>query len=390
MKVMILGADGYLGWPTVMYLAIRGHRVMGVDSYIKREWETRTGAHPVQAVASLEVRAQKWNEVNPGEAVSVSRGDITDAEYVATIVSKFRPDAIVHYGEQPSAPFSMIDVRHAAETQVNNIVGTLNVLFAMRDYVPDAQLVKLGTMGEYGTPNIAIEEGYLTVTHKGRVDTLPFPKQPGSFYHLSKVHDSANMLLASKIWGLRITDLNQGIVYGVRTDEMTKNGASPTSFHYDAVFGTVLNRFCVQAVAGVPLTVYGTGDQQRAFLNIRDTLQCVEIALNNPPPPGIPRVFNQFTETFSVMELAGLVREAAGKVGMSVSIQRVDNPRVELDHHFYEPVNDNLLRLGLEPRFLSTELVESIFSFVQSHTHAIDRRVIAPQVSWTARWTEVP
>ena len=367
MRVLILGGDGYLGWPTAMHFAVRGHQVLAADSYVKREWEKEVGAAPLERVELLAERARRWNRDNENHEIRTSRGDLTNVDYTYSLVHDFRPDAIIHYGEQPSAPFSMIDAVHASTTQANNVVGTLNVLFAMRDVVPDAHLVKLGSMGEYGTPNIAIEEGYLRVEHKGRVDTLPYPKQPGSFYHLSKVHDSANLYFASRAWNLSITDLNQGVVYGVWTNEMALPGGSGTSFHYDGIFGTVLNRFCVQAVAGVPLTVYGSGRQQRAFLNIRDTLQCVDIAVRNPARKGAPRVFNQFTEQFSVQELAARVQEAGQKVKIPVAIRHLNNPRTEADSHYYAPSNASLLRLGLKPSLLSDELVTSMLKHVEKH-----------------------
>ncbi len=194
----------------------------------------------------------------------------------------------------------MIDREHAVYTQVNNVVGNLNVMYAIQETDPDIHLVKLGTMGEYGYPNIDIEEGFIEITHKGRTDVLPYPKQPGSFYHLSKVHDSSNIMFGCRIWGLRATDLNQGIVYGQSTKETDVDPLLATRFDYDGVFGTVLNRFCVQAVTGHPLTVYGAGGQTRGMLNIRDTLACVTLALENPADRGEFRVFNQFTESFSV------------------------------------------------------------------------------------------
>ena len=244
-------------------------------------------------------------------------GNIEDGEFLDRVVAETLPEAVVHYGEQPSAPYSMISRRHAVETQYTNVIGTLNLLFSMRDRVPDCHLVKLGTMGEYGTPNIDIEEGFIEIEHKGRSDTLPFPKLPGSLYHLSKVHDSHNIHFACRIWGLRATDLNQGVVYGIETDETALDERLLTRFDYDEIFGTALNRFCVQAVIGHPLTVYGKGGQTRGFLNIRDTLQCVELAVNNPAELGDFRVFNQFTEQFTVGELAERVKEAAEELGHS-------------------------------------------------------------------------
>src|SRR5919198_1477220 len=199
------------------------------------------------------------------QRILVFVGDLTDYGFTESIIGTFLPDTVIHYGEQPSAPYSMIDARHAAFTQTNNVVGTLNVVFAIRDRSPESHLVKLGTMGEYGTPDIDIEEGYLTVDHNGRRHTFLYPKTPGSMYHLSKVHDSHNIHFATRIWDLRATDLNQGVVYGVETDESALDERLATSFHYDEVFGTALNRFCVQAVIGHPLTVYGAGGPNPGF-----------------------------------------------------------------------------------------------------------------------------
>ena len=246
---------------------------------------------------------QRWRDLT-GQTIELYLGDLCDYPFLSESLRKFQPESIVHFGEQRSAPFSMIDRERAVLTQVNNVVGTLNLLYAMRDDFPECHLVKLGTMGEYGTPNIDIEEGYITIEHNGRTDTLPYPKQPGSFYHLSKVHDSHNIHFACRIWGLRATDLNQGVVYGVRTQETAMDEVLINRLDYDGVFGTALNRFCIQAAIGHPLTVYGKGGQTRGFLDIRDTVRCIELAVNNPAASGEFRVFNQFTEQFSVGELA--------------------------------------------------------------------------------------
>ncbi|MBO0701958.1 MAG: NAD-dependent epimerase/dehydratase family protein, partial [Candidatus Dormibacteraeota bacterium] len=218
MRVLILGADGYLGWPTAMYLSARGHDVIAADNLIRRRWDEQLGTECLTPIKTMEQRVDRWAEVS-GREITWQPLDLTDLEATTELIGRTRPDAIVHYAEQRSAPYSMISAQHAVETQVNNVVGTLNLLFAVRDQAPDCHLVKLGTMGEYGTPNIDIEEGYLEVEHNGRKDRLPYPKQPGSFYHLSKVHDSHNIMLAVKIWGLRSTDLNQGVVYGTQTAE---------------------------------------------------------------------------------------------------------------------------------------------------------------------------
>ncbi len=306
-RTLILGGDGYLGWPTAMAFSQAGHRVAVVDNFAKRGWELELGVRPLFPIPTLHERIRAWREVTERD-IELFVGDLTDYAFVESVVRDFRPDTIVHYGEQPSAPYSMIDARHATYTQANNVVGNLNVLFAIRDVSPETHLVKLGTMGEYGTPDIDIEEGYLTVDHNGRQHTFLYPKTPGSMYHLSKVHDSHNIHFACRIWGLRATDLNQGVVYGVETDESALDPRLATSFHYDEVFGTALNRFCVQAAIGHPLTVYGEGGQTRGYLNIRDTIACIGLATGTPAEPGQLRVFNQFTEQFSVLELAERVR----------------------------------------------------------------------------------
>src|SRR4051795_6703729 len=337
MRVLILGGDGYLGWPTAMRFSGKGHDVAVVDNFARRRWHEQAGTDSLTPIASLDDRISAWHEVS-GKRIESHVGDISEGTFIADTVREFMPDTIIHYGEQPSAPWSMQSVDQAVITQQSNVIGTLKLLWAMREHVPDAHLVKLGTMGEYGTPNIDIEEGYINIDHNGRSDLLPFPKLPGSFYHLSKVHDSHNIHFACRVWGMRATDLNQGVVYGIETDETSLDERLITRFDYDQAFGTALNRFCVQAVVGHPLTIYGSGHQTRGTLNIRDTLQCVELALANPADPGEYRVFNQFTEQFSVLELAELVQRAGRELGLDVEVGRLENPRVESEEHYYNAV----------------------------------------------------
>jgi UDP-sulfoquinovose synthase len=382
MRILILGGDGYLGWPTAMYLSARGHEVAVLDNFAKRRWEMEINVEPLFPIHTLHDRVKLWRKVT-GRAMALWVADLRNYGAVREALQSFRPEAIIHYGEQPSAPYSMMDHNRAVFTQTNNIVGTLNLLWAMRECAPECHLVKLGTMGEYGTPNIDIEEGFLAVEHKGRMDTLPYPKQPGSIYHLSKVHDSHNILFACRAWQLRSTDLNQGIVYGIETDETQLDPGLATSFHYDEVFGTALNRFCVQAVAGLPLTVYGRGGQTRGFLNIRDTLRCVELATLNPPAAGEYRVFNQFTETFTVDGLAQLVEAQAGKLGIRVEIEHIQNPRVESEQHYYNARHQKLIELGLQPHLLSDVLIESTLHRIQQHAERIKKDIIMPRVRWT-------
>jgi UDP-sulfoquinovose synthase len=384
MKILILGGDGYLGWPTAMYLSSRGHEVAVLDNFAKRRWELELNVEPLMPIHTLQDRVGVWRDLT-GRNLELFVGDLRNYGVVETLLAAYRPDAIVHYGEQPSAPYSMIDHNRAVFTQMNNITGTLNVLWAMKRLALDCQLVKLGTMGEYGTPNIDIEEGFIEINHKGRRDVLPFPCQPGSFYHLSKVHDSHNIRFACRAWKLAATDLHQGVVYGVETEETQIDERMATSFHYDDVFGTALNRFCVQAVAGMPLTVYGKGGQSRGFLNIRDTLRCVELAIVNPAKPGEYRVFNQFTETFTVLQLAEVVVQQAQKLGMKAEINHLENPRVELEQHHYNPTHTKLLDLGLQPHLLSDELVGSMISTILRYKNRIKRDIILPKVKWNEK-----
>jgi UDP-sulfoquinovose synthase len=382
MRILILGGDGYLGWATSMYFSRRGHEVHAVDNYLRRRAHAEAGTDSLTPILeSLPARAQAWREVT-GLEIGVTEGDLTDWSVLDRVFREFQPDAIVHYGEMPSAPYSMIDREHAVFTQSNNVLGTLNVLYAMAEFAPDAHLVKLGTMGEYGTPNIAIEEGFITIEHNGRSDTLPYPKMPGSFYHLTKVHDSHNIHFACRVWGLRSTDLNQGVVYGIETEETKLDPRLLTRFDYDEVFGTALNRFCLQAVIGHPLTAYGKGGQTRGYLNILDTLQCVELACLNAPKAGEYRVFNQFTEQFSILELARKVQEAGRDVGIEVVWHHYDNPRVELEEHYYNAKHTKLLDLGLQPHLLSETLIESMFSAIERYKDRVIEAHINPKTRW--------
>jgi UDP-sulfoquinovose synthase len=382
MRVLILGGDGYLGWPTAMYFSARGHEVHVVDNYLRRRAHQEAGTDSLTPIAeNLPARVEAWRQVT-GYRMAVTEGDLADWPVVERLFRDFQPESVIHYGEMPSAPYSMISREHAVFTQYNNVINTLNVLYAMRDLTPEAHLVKLGTMGEYGTPNIDIEEGYIDIRHNGRTDRLPFPKLPGSFYHASKVHDSVNIHLACSIWGLRATDLNQGVVYGIETEESRLDARFATRFDYDEVFGTVLNRFCLQAVIGHPLTVYGEGGQTRGYLNILDTLQCVELAGMNPPEEGEFRVFNQFTEQFAINELADLVQRAGQEYGIDVRVDHIDNPRVEAEQHYYNAKHSALLDLGLKPHYLSETLVESMFAAIEQHQDRVITKAIMPRTIW--------
>ena len=381
MKICVLGGDGYCGWATALYLSRKGHSVAIVDNFVRRLWDFELSAQSLTPILTLAERLRIWNKVS-GENIEQFIGDVIDYDFVFRTFSTFQPDVVVHFAEQRSAPYSMIDRNHAVSTQVNNVVGTLNVLFAIRELNPDCHLVKLGTMGEYGTPNIDIEEGYIEIEHNGRKDVLPYPKQPGSFYHLSKVHDSHNIMFACRIWDIRATDLNQGVVYGTTTDETALDDGLLNRFDYDEVFGTVLNRFCVQAATGHPLTVYGKGGQTRGFLDIRDTVRCIELACLNPARRGEFRVFNQFTEQFSVLDLALMVQSAGKSLGLEVQIEHLEDPRVEMEEHYYNAKHSKLIDLGLKPHFLSESLLDSLMNIAIQYRDRVDSSLFLPRVEW--------
>lgn len=381
MRILILGGDGYLGWPTAMHFSARGDEVMVIDNFAKRRWELEEGIEPLRPIPTLHRRIAKWQEIT-GKTIQLAVGDLCNHRFVYNIFETFEPEAIIHYGEQPSAPYSMQSRETAVYTQTNNVVGNLNVMFAMQKTCPDAHLVKLGTMGEYGTPNIDIEEGWLELDHNGRHDRVLFPKKPHSFYHLSKVHDSHNVEFGCRVWGMRVTDLNQGVVYGIDTDEILLDEEFLTSFHYDDVFGTVLNRFLVQAAVGSPLTVYGSGTQTRGFLNIRDTIRCVELAVDSPAKQGELRIFNQFTEQFSVMELAEMVKATGERAGLEVSIDHLTNPRTEQESHYYNAKHSKLIDMGLEPHLLTAQALDNMFASIRANCTHVNSQVFTPRVKW--------
>lgn len=386
MRVLVLGGDGYLGWPTALHLSDAGAEVGIVDNFLRRSYDLEMGVRSLVPIEPLEVRTAAWQEVS-GRSIETFVGDLVDGDFVAETVRRFRPDTIVHFAEQRSAPYSMIDRAHAVHTQYNNVVGTLNLLYAIAEVDPEIHLVKLGTMGEYGTPNIDIEEGWLDVEHKGRRDRVLFPKRPGSFYHLSKVHDSHNIEFACRVWGLRATDLNQGVVYGQQTPQTVRDPRLATRLDYDGVFGTVLNRFVIQAVLGEPLTVYGSGGQTRGIIDIRDTVECIRLACANPAAAGEFRVFNQLTESMSVH---GMAKAVADAFPGPVEVENVENPRVEADQHHYNVVFTGLPSLGLEPHLLSDTLITSLFGIVERHRDRVDLAAMAPTVRWRSTASTLP
>lgn len=348
MRIFIAGIDGYLGWPLAVYLRARGHDVAGADLLLRREWVAEVGGISALPIASREERARAAKEA-AGAELDFRVGDLTDYEFVCGFFKEFRPEAVVHLGQMPSAPYSMIDQAHCVWTQRNNVINNLNLLWAIKEVAPEAHLIKLGTMGEYGTPAVDIPEGFFEVEFRGRKDYLPFPRQAGSWYHQSKVHDSHNTRFATKIWDTRATDIMQGVVFGTRIAEMGDDPRLGTRLDFDQCFGTAINRFCCQAVIGHPLTLFGIGKQRRGFLPLADAMQCLGLALENPPAAGEYRVFNQFENAYSIAELAYLVKDIAGDIGLPVDVKRYDNPRTEMEDHYYNPDRQHLLDLGYKP-----------------------------------------
>ncbi len=393
MNVLILGMDGYIGWGLSLHLAAKGITVSGIDNFSRRRHVEEVGSWSAIPILSMSDRLSVADRLYPGK-VSFIEGDILDFDFLTGVLKRNRPDTIVHLGEMPSAPYSMIDATHAFYTQQNNVLGTLNLLFAMRDYSPEAHLVKLGTMGEYGTPNLDIPEGFFDIEYRGKKANLMFPRQPGSFYHASKVHDTHNIMLTCKIWGLRATDIMQGVLFGTRTHEInaSKNPETATRFDFDEVFGTVINRYCAQAVIGYPLSIYGKGGQTRGFLSLIDSLQCLAIACENPPEKGEYRVFNQLENVYDVTTLARAVQRAAGRMGISVTLDHTVNPRKEAEEHYYKVDAHRLPKLGFRPtRTLEQELdimLEDLIGFTDRIRQK--QSVIAPRTTWDGKGPAMP
>lgn len=381
MRVLILGGDGYLGWPTAMHLTARGHDVAVVDNYLRRRLCVEENVEPLFNVPNLHERIDLWQSFS-GYKIPAFIGDLTRWDFVEEVFKSFTPDGIVHYAEQPAAPYSMLNRRAAMRTLHNNLMVTANVIFAVREFCPEAHIVKLGTMGEYGTPNIDIEEGWLEVEHKGRRQKFLYPRQAGSLYHTTKVMDTDLLWFYVRMWNLRVTDLMQGPVYGLFTDENAQYEGLLPFFNYDELFGTVLNRFVVQAVAGYPLTVYGNGGQTRGYLDIKDTLSCVRLSLERPAQKGELRIFNQFVETFSVNELAERVQVVGKQLGLKVETRPVENPRKEAEDHYYNPAHTGLLELGLKPHYLTDEVLEDMLKLVLKYKDRINEGAIFRGVKW--------
>ena len=393
-NIFILGGDGYLGWPTAMYFSRRGHNVTVVDNYFRRNACTELDTGMLYSIPNLMERAKIWYE-KTGLEIRVAIGDLTDAEFtrglfdgrtkasgIKETVFSGIPDTVIHYAEQPSAPYSLLDYKHANFTLHNNLLITNNLMFAIKDFSPDTHVIHIGTMGEYGTPNIDIEEGWLDIEHKGRKDTFLFPRQASSLYHTTKIMDTDLMWFCVRMWGLKITDLMQGPVYGIETQESVVDDRLKTLFNYDEIFGTIVNRFITQAVVGYPLTIYGKGGQTRGYLNIKDTLQCVYKSFETPADKGQLRIFNQIMETFSVNQLADLTCRVGKNLDLDVRVQNLENPRKEAEEHYYNPTYHGLADIGVEPHYLTEDVMEQLFSVVMQYKDNIRKDVIFKGVKW--------
>mgnify|MGYP000175682972 CR=1 FL=1 len=382
MRVLILGGDGYLGWPTAMDMAAKGHDVCVMDNYLRRNMAQETSSEALMPNPNLNDRADIFKSVS-GKEIRVKIGSCTDFRTLSNVVEAFLPEAVVHYAEQPSGPYSMMGFDEAHRTFNNNLNATFNAIWAVKEHVPDCHIIKLGTMGEYGTPNIDIEEGWIDIEHQGRKQNFLYPRQAGTLYHTTKVLDTDLLWFYVRTYGLRVTDLMQGPVYGLFTSESDQDERLLPNFHYDDIFGTVVNRFLVQAVAGVPLTVYGKGGQTRGYLNLMDTLQCVDLAMNNPVEKGDLRILNQFTEQFSVNELAERVSRVGNQMDLNVEIKSIDNPRKEAEEHYYNAAHSGLLELGLEPHYMTDDALGSMLEQVIRYQNQIDTKKILPRVKWS-------
>jgi nucleoside-diphosphate-sugar epimerase len=383
MKIAILGIDGYIGWALAMRLIEKGHTVSGLDSLYTRKRVREVHSSSVTPIKDMNGRIKELEEKS-GKHIEFYKGDVNDSDFVYNFVEKEKPDAFIHLAEQRSAPYSMLGLRQARETLLQNIGGTINLVYAMKDIVPSSHLLKLGTMGEYGTPNIDIPEGFFHVSYNGREDDLPFPKFANSWYHWSKVHDTNNLMFANKLWGLKITDVMQGVVYGTRTKEINKYGLY-TRFDIDEVWGTALNRFCTQAMIGLPLTAYGKGNQRRGFLSLEDSITCLTLGIENPPKSGEYRVYNQFDEHYSINELTDLVKKKADKItGRVTKIDHIKNPRMEKEEHYYNPEHNKLKEMGyMQSKTLDEEIGTILEDIGKFRERALKlKNVVEPRTVW--------
>ncbi len=356
MRILILGIDGYLGWSLANSMSGSDFSIYGIDNFLRRKWVREMHSLSAIPIASMQQRIKTYKKIYK-KNVNFYKGNITDYSFLSQTIKKIRPDVIVHFGQCPSAPYSMMNQEKCVWVQRNNLIGTLNLIYAVKEHAPNAHIVKLGTMGEYGTPNIDIPEGFFEIEYRGRKDRLPFPRQATSWYHLSKVHDSNNLQFACKNYGIKCTDIMQGIVFGFHPQADISVHELNTRLDFDEAFGTIINRFCCQAVIGYPLTSYGKGTQIRSFLPLSDSMQCIKLVIQNPPEAGEYRVMNQYANVYSINNLSVKVADVCKGLGINVNVSPIENPRKEKEKHYYNPHNENLKKLGYHP---STDFDEEI------------------------------
>jgi UDP-sulfoquinovose synthase len=400
MKVCIVGCDGYLGWSLSCYLAERGHSVIGIDAFYRRKWVEEVGGLSITPIYDFDERLTAHQETWPNAYEDMISIDISkDHKDLVTFLAVNQPDTIIHLGEQPSAPFSMISLENAALTQSNNVMGTLGILHAIKDVCPDAHLIKLATMGEYGTPLVPIPEGefpegsfWSQGNNSWPISGLLFPRDPGSFYHISKAQDTFNVKKACQWWGLKATSIMQGVVYGVWLNEFQNDERLLTRFDADEVFGTAINRFVAQAIIGRPLTLYGKGHQKRGFLSLKDSMQCMTILSENPPEAGLHRTVNQLERVYDLTELAGKVKKTGEAFDLDVEIKNFLDPRVEREDHSYEANTDTLISLGYEPTREMDQEIYDMFSRLMPYRDRIMQMVphIHPRTFWDGHHRDSP
>lgn len=394
-RVLILGNDGYIGWPLSLHLLKLGYTVTGIDNYSRRKRVEFIGSN---SLTEIDCRMDRDTTLKLSKNYEKLCGNfnLSDSEnFINSFVKEYKPNTIIHLAEMPSAPWSMNNVYNSTITQQENVIGTLRLLWAIREECPDAHLIKLGTMGEYGKPDCDIPEGEIPEKCIGGIDYmlngmsgtskvkcplggLPFPKSPNSFYHLTKVHDTNNIIFACKTWGLTSTDIMQGVVYGL----MDTDKHSITRFDYDEYFGTCINRFCAQAIIGHPLTVYGAGTQSYSFLPLKDSIQCITLAIENPPKKGDYRVLNQFESVYSINDLAKIVTKSAKKLGINLKTNHITNPRSEPENHYYNPIHQRLYDLGYKPTKDIQNEVDNLLSILIKYKDRIIEKVILPKTNW--------
>lgn len=385
MKVLVLGGDGFCGWPTSLHLSAEGHDVRIVDNFARRNADIELEASSLTPIMPMGTRLNAWNLMT-GREIGFDHFDVADNYHrLLTLIKEWDPDAVVHFAEQRAAPYSMKSSWHKRYTVNNNLNATNNLLAALVEAGSDAHVVHLGTMGVYGygTAGVKIPEGYLRIhvpTEDGDVieSEILYPPNPGSIYHLTKTQDQLLFAYYNKNDGLRITDLHQGIVWGTQTRETRLDERLINRFDYDGDYGTVLNRFLMQAAVNYPLTVHGSGGQTRAFIHIQDTVRCIQLAVENPPEDGERvRVFNQMTETHRLIDLAEMVSRMTG-----AEIDHVENPRNEADSNDLFVENRQLLELGLDPITLEEALLEEVTEIATKYSHRADLTKVPARSLW--------